>query len=576
MRHSRGQHGRLRTVLMAGAMTGAVLLGEPALAQTATPPSADAVTLNLIKLLVEQKLISQTQADALIEQARQQAAAAPAAAPAPIQVAPPADGAIHVPYIPQVVRDQIKDEVKQEVMQEAKAENWAQPGSLPEWVNRFHFYGDFRFRTEEDLFDKSNAPFVNFNAINTGSAYDIASTNSVLPPMYDTTEDRQRLRIRARLGMTADVADNFVVGFELGTGNGLNPGSMNQTIGSDFTYFGAVIDKAYMQYKPWTGATLTVGRFENPWFSTDLIWANDLTFDGVYFQQKFRTDHSFQPFLTLGAFPVENTTFNLPQTPTANGDGSVNEAKSHDDWLYAAQAGFDWQSKKTDFKLAAAYYHFTNIQGSLSSPCLNTPTATTAGCDTDYSRPIFQQWGNTLFPIRNIAFAPNTTADPQYFGLASPFHEVAVTEHFDYAMREKLHIVFDAEAERNLGFDKSKIQQLLAPTGPVNNYAGDTGALQTGSNAFMARILVGSPVLNERWQWNASFTYKYLDADSVVDAFDDQDFHLGGTNAKGYIAGAGLGLAHNVWAVAQYYSATQVTGAPLAIDVVHLDLNARF
>ena len=50
----------------------------------------------------------------------------------------------------------------------------------------------------------------------------------------------------------------------------------------------------------------------------------------------------------------------------------------------------------------------------------------------------------------------------------------------------------------------------------------------------------------------------------------------GGTNAKGYHLGGAYGIAHNAWLSARWLSATEVTGAPLAIDVLFLDLNARF
>jgi len=40
--------------------------------------------------------------------------------------------------------------------------------------------------------------------------------------------------------------------------------------------------------------------------------------------------------------------------------------------------------------------------------------------------------------------------------------------------------------------------------------------------------------------------------------------------------GANLGIAHNAWFNARWFSGTEVTGQSLAIDVLQLDLNARF
>jgi hypothetical protein len=62
----------------------------------------------------------------------------------------------------------------------------------------------------------------------------------------------------------------------------------------------------------------------------------------------------------------------------------------------------------------------------------------------------------------------------------------------------------------------------------------------------------------------------------MPDAFTDSDFHLGGTNAKGYIVTASLGIFDNTWVQARWFSADEVFGPPLSIDVLQLDLNAGF
>jgi hypothetical protein len=62
----------------------------------------------------------------------------------------------------------------------------------------------------------------------------------------------------------------------------------------------------------------------------------------------------------------------------------------------------------------------------------------------------------------------------------------------------------------------------------------------------------------------------------VIDAFADSDFGLGGTNLKGYFIGANFALGPNVWASARWMSANQITGAPYAVDIIQVDLNAKF
>jgi hypothetical protein len=61
-----------------------------------------------------------------------------------------------------------------------------------------------------------------------------------------------------------------------------------------------------------------------------------------------------------------------------------------------------------------------------------------------------------------------------------------------------------------------------------------------------------------------------------LDAFTDSDFHLGGTDAKGYVLGGSYGISKNTWATVRYYTTDSIDGPPRAIDTVQFDLNARF
>src|SRR3546814_11570235 len=90
--------------------------------------------------------------------------------------------------------------------------------------------------------------------------------------------------------------------------------------------------------------------------------------------------------------------------------------KSQDKYLFAAQAGVDF--KPTDqvaVRLAGGYFRYSNVEGKVSAPCQYYELV----CSTDATRPAFQQFGNTMFPIRNLVPAPpNPTPHPhkQYFG----------------------------------------------------------------------------------------------------------------------------------------------------------------
>jgi hypothetical protein len=115
---------------------------------------------------------------------------------------------------------------------------------------------------------------------------------------------------------------------------------------------------------------------------------------------------------------------------------------------------------------------------------------------------------------------------------------------------------------------------------PVNNYDGTTGGalgpFHSGNNAWLVQATIGNPKPGSPGDWDVTIGYRYVEPDAVLDAFNDHDFHLGGTNAKGYSITASYFFANNTWVDGRWFSANQVFGPPLAIDVLQLELNTRF
>jgi hypothetical protein len=96
------------------------------------------------------------------------------------------------------------------------------------------------------------------------------------------------------------------------------------------------------------------------------------------------------------------------------------------------------------------------------------------------------------------------------------------------------------------------------------------------TEGFQLGFTVGYPTVRNFAEWKGFLFYKYLGSDAVMDAFTDSDFHLGGTNAKGWILGGEFGLAKNVWLSSKWLTTNEISGPPFAIDTFLLDLNAKF
>ena len=96
------------------------------------------------------------------------------------------------------------------------------------------------------------------------------------------------------------------------------------------------------------------------------------------------------------------------------------------------------------------------------------------------------------------------------------------------------------------------------------------------TNAWQVRLDFGWPIVAHSGEWNVFTLYKYVQRDAVFDAYTDSDFHLGGTNAKGWVVGANYGLMKNVWATGRWLSTDVISGPKYGNDVLQLDLNTRF
>lgn len=556
---------------LAVGMVIATLVGQA----VAAPAPSENATINLIRLLVEQGILKQDKADALIAQAQNEAAQAKQAAASTAVAAGPvaAPGDVRVQYVPAAVRDQIRDQVKAEVMATAKQENWAAPNTFPDWASRISFDGDIRLRDESRYYSGNNSnEIVDFAKLNNNGPYDVNPNSSTsLPPLLNTREDRENLfRLRARLGMKAVISEEWTAGIRIGTGSDNNPVSTTQNLGGGFAKKDIWLDQGYLTWKPMDELTLTGGRFANPFMSTDMLYSNDLNFDGVAAIFDHKLNRDWGVFGTVGAFPVDYTN----DTSSSNG---FDKEESDNKWLYGAQLGAKWAINSNNrLKGALAYYRFDDIQGQRSSPC--EPWAGAPGCDSDGTRAAFMQKGNSVFLLRDITpnpLNPSATPQPQFVGLASEFNLLDLNVVWDADLPQDFKLRSQGNYIHNLSYDEGDMRKRSG--GQIVNNLDSNGEIESGANAWMVQFTLGNALdLKRKGDWNLFAGYKYIQPDALPDGFNDSSFHLGGTNAKGYFVGGNYGLAKNVSATGRWMSTEAVYGAPFDIDVLQLEINTRF
>jgi LysM repeat protein len=503
-----------------------------------------ATTGTLIQLLLSQGVITRDKAEELMQQAQ----LGPLAAG--VGVAPPSGkpgeqgapakpgeeaaqgpkseaGVVRVPYVPQVVKDQIRDQVKEEVIAEAKAEGWGKQSRLPEWLERLTWKGDLRLRYQGNYYGDGNVPAPIYNEI-TGA------------DQTNTTENESLWVYRARLGFLARLSDTWSTEFRITSGNSLNPVSTNQSLGDYFNRGLITLDLAYLQWAPNERWRVAGGRIPNPYFSTTMVWDEDLSFSGFAGTYKPQFSRDLRGFFTGGAFLVDYEQSD-PVTPNPKTK-----------YLFGLQAGADWNvADQAKLTFGLAYYDYQNTWG-IRNPSPGSQIY-------DWTVPAFNQKGNTLFNINSISNPGN----PLY-ALASKFQVLNLTAKADLAYFDPVVISVIGDYANNIGFNQ---QEIFNRTGLQ---------LQPATSAYQLGLTVGRPGVDQFGNWEAFFRYRYVQGNSVFAAFNDSDFHLGGTNAKGYIVGGSFVVHPNVWLLARWLSAEEIDGPPLSIDVLQIDLNAKF
>ena len=225
-----------------------------------------------------------------------------------------------------------------------------QVSSLESRVNEFgpfSFSGDFRLRSE---------PFFGGPV----------STN----PNSNDTQDRNRMRYRARLFINARLNDDISGGLALATGDINDPISTNQTANQDFTRKPFYLDRAFITYTPHQVSPLTLigGKFAYPWYNTELTWDKDINPEGVAEKLEWKSDswHVLRQFALIGfqlpfgetarVNPVTTFTSNPPSAVFPYPNDSIKQSV-----VYGGQIQTRWQlAPWLSFTADTAFYNWHN------------------------------------------------------------------------------------------------------------------------------------------------------------------------------------------------------------------------
>jgi hypothetical protein len=246
-----------------------------------------------------------------------------------------------------VLSDQEAEDIQAQQQKDYSSTAASKIGLSPS-IKSITFYGDLRLRYElRDGSEGSGA---------TGSGGAISKTG-------DSQTDN-RWRYRLRFGVKGDLYDNFFYGIRIAT----NPNydrSGNVTFGhSDAAGpFGKdqsliAIDQVYLGWHATSDITLTGGQMPNPFYTTNLVWDDNLNPMGAAEQY----DHTFgnvEVFATAAQMIYQAAAGNGFTNGLGAGSGFANT------FMYGEQIGFKYKFDDTTFfKAGASMFTYSGTEGS--------------------------------------------------------------------------------------------------------------------------------------------------------------------------------------------------------------------
>ncbi len=178
-------------------------------------------------------------------------------------------------------------------------------------------------------------------------------------PDYTKSRDKDRQRLRARLGAFTRINPEVETGIQIASGNGADRRGTNENLDNYFDKKAVWVDLAYINYNPVavTGLKTFAGKMKQPWMSMgDVIWDGDINPEGL--AASYTKKNGTTTFFGSGGY--------YTMKDAVDGDGFEFE---NDLSLYHLQGGAAFDAgDSVRLTLGASLYEFDNEEfGSTSS-----------------------------------------------------------------------------------------------------------------------------------------------------------------------------------------------------------------
>ncbi|MEC9486298.1 MAG: putative porin [Prosthecochloris sp.] len=331
----------------------------------------------------------------------------------------------------------------------------------------------------------------------------------------DVDDNRDRHRIRVRLGVYPWITEELSAGVQIATKGAGDPVSRNLTLGDGFAADEFNLNQAYIDFHPMSygmdgKVNFILGKREVKQTvirTNDLVWDSDVTLEGVTFH--YGKDGKKQKAglnLVAGYYFLEE-----------------DSSSEKDAFVWTAQGAFTGEAGPVGFTLGAGYYDYHNIQDA----------------DSD----VFGDWAN------GDNFGNSTYSWDEYL--------------YDYNILE-LFGSFGGKFDGGL------------PWKFYGQYAVNVAEdVDDDNNGYLVGFKLGKAKKVGQWEIDANYTH--LEKDAVVGAYTDSDRWGGGTDGEGFEIAGTYHLVQNMTVGLKYLSHESDLGVDSpGRDVWQADMVVKF
>lgn len=481
---------------------------------------------------------------------------------------------------------------------------------LSSGVTEMKLYGDLRFRYQSDEFH----PLID------------------APPQ--ATDDRNRYRLRLRIGADVQLGDQFFAGVTLATGQAADSNNQNLTEGYD--NYNIYVDKAFAGWTPNDWFTVVLGKQANPFYTTELVWDPNITPAGA--AETIDLSKAFLPensrlslklismqgaFQGSGSFSAGSDTAwqfveQFKATYNFNKNVSVTFAPGFMYYTAASLSGLQNSldfSKTTDALTAPAgvqvqtttvttntqtiKYSATGVPTVTITPVNTTTTVTTTTPSTGPTRTVttttsntqVQQTIPTTLPtnhaLANKTFVTTNTVGGGTTTVTSPLGEAPAQETRDLAI-----ITAPGDVSFKIDGIASRLYWDFAYNTEGGSRATNEYFLSTHSSeddiAWLAGFQLGSNI--RAGDWSLTGDYRRIGMDSIDPNLNDSNFALSSLNVQGFRVSVAYNFTDSLvgdityfhtWLLDHSITGGEATGGAAlanakATDVLQVDLNLKF